>query len=234
MKLGLIVAVLFSCLSITLCSKQNGDSDLKFEVVGSDLNLRTLIRRSLEDDTEMSGSGDDETSGSGSGSGDTDDTEEGSGEVIPTTRSTLVVDPVDKSTKAPTRKQTTSKPTESNVVVINDVSTSKKPSVEVTTDKSLTTKEDEVIIVTPGDGAAKAQDGEKEVDDEEEKGGVNFTIGIIIGVVVGAILAILIILLLVYRLRKKDEGSYILDENSSQTFLRGDEDSKTAGKEYFA
>lgn len=229
MKFGLLVAVLCSCLCISFCTTQNGDSDLKFEV--SDLNLRTLIRRSLEDDTEMSGSGDDESSGSGSGSGEPDDTEEGSGEIIPTSRA-ATAGPVEQSTKAPTGKVSTKAPTDSNVVVIN-LSTSKKPVVKVTTDKALTTEDDSVIVITPDDGAGQ-KGGQGAGDDTKKEGGVNFTIGIIIGVVVGAILAILIILLLVYRLRKKDEGSYILDENSSQTFLRGDEDSKTAGKEYFA
>lgn len=66
--------------------------------------------------------------------------------------------------------------------------------------------------------------------------GVNFTVAIIVGVVVGAILSILIIVFLVYRLRKKDEGSYSLDEQSS-AMLRNDTDSpppKGKGEEYYA
>lgn len=75
--------------------------------------------------------------------------------------------------------------------------------------------------------------GNKDKHMKKGKSGVNFTVGIIIGVVVGAILAILIIVFLVYRLRKKDEGSYSLDEQSSTAFIRSEAD-KGKGKEYYA
>eukprot|EP00794_Sanderia_malayensis_P012004 gene12004-13243_t len=70
----------------------------------------------------------------------------------------------------------------------------------------------------------------------KKKPGLSFTTGIIIGVITGAILAILIILFLVYRLRKKDEGSYLLDERyyGSAPYARQEPGSPTSDKEYFA
>ena len=62
---------------------------------------------------------------------------------------------------------------------------------------------------------------------------ISFTTGIIIGVVVGALLAVLVILLLVYRLRKKDEGSYSLEEPITG-YTKQEPGSPTSGKEYFA
>ena len=62
---------------------------------------------------------------------------------------------------------------------------------------------------------------------------ISFTTVIIIGVVVGALLAVLVILLLVYRLRKKDEGSYSLDEPITG-YTKQEPGSPISGKEYLA
>ena len=62
---------------------------------------------------------------------------------------------------------------------------------------------------------------------------ISFTTGIIIGVVVGALLTVLVILLLVYRLRKKDEGSYSLEEPITG-YTKQEPGSPVSGKEYFA
>jgi len=62
---------------------------------------------------------------------------------------------------------------------------------------------------------------------------ISFTTVIIIGVVVGALLAVLVILLLVYRLRKKDEGSYSLDEPITG-YTKQEPGSPVSGKEYLA
>ena len=65
------------------------------------------------------------------------------------------------------------------------------------------------------------------------KPAISFTTGIIIGVVVGALLAVLVILVLVYRLRKKDEGSYSLEEPITG-YTKQEPGSPVSGKEYFA
>jgi len=77
-----------------------------------------------------------------------------------------------------------------------------------------------------------AQKGKKH-EVKGSKKGLSFTTGIIIGVVVGAVLALLIILFLVYRLRKKDEGSYSLEEPITG-YTKQEPGSPTSGKEYFA
>ena len=67
----------------------------------------------------------------------------------------------------------------------------------------------------------------------DSKPAISFTTGIIIGVVVGALLAVIVILLLVYRLRKKDEGSYALDEPITG-YTKQEPGSPVSEKEYFA
>ena len=69
---------------------------------------------------------------------------------------------------------------------------------------------------------------------QSETKGLSFTVGIVIGVVIGAILAILIILFLVYRLRKKDEGSYSLDEPITGYQRHDSPGSPLSEKEYYA
>eukprot|EP00112_Aurelia_sp_Birch-Aquarium-sp1_P006710 Seg1734.12 transcript_id=Seg1734.12/GoldUCD/mRNA.D3Y31 product=Syndecan protein_id=Seg1734.12/GoldUCD/D3Y31 len=67
----------------------------------------------------------------------------------------------------------------------------------------------------------------------QSKPALSFTTGIIIGVVAGAILALLVILFLVYRLRKRDEGSYSLEEPITG-YTKQEPGSPTSEKEYFA
>ena len=58
-------------------------------------------------------------------------------------------------------------------------------------------------------------------------------IGIIVGAVLGAVLIVYIIVLLVHRLRKKDEGSYSLEEPITG-YVKQEPGSPVSGKEYFA
>ena len=53
------------------------------------------------------------------------------------------------------------------------------------------------------------------------------------GAVVGLLCAILLVMVIVYRMRKKDEGSYILDEPTKRT-LGGNSYTKTPNKEFYA
>jgi hypothetical protein len=52
------------------------------------------------------------------------------------------------------------------------------------------------------------------------------------GAVVGLLCAILLVMFIVYRMRKKDEGSYILDEPTKRG--GGSSYSKTPHKEFYA
>jgi syndecan 2 len=54
------------------------------------------------------------------------------------------------------------------------------------------------------------------------------------GAVVGLLCAILLVMFIVYRMRKKDEGSYILDEPTKRTLGRGNAYTKTPNKEFYA
>lgn len=54
------------------------------------------------------------------------------------------------------------------------------------------------------------------------------------GAVVGLLCAILLVMFIVYRMRKKDEGSYILDEPTKRTLAVGNPYAKTPNKEFYA
>ena len=204
------------CFVFAVRAIQNGDKNIKFEEEGSGSetdSINNIIKKINEgkkkiiDDTEPgSGTDDEETDSSGSGESGVGEGE-GSGDVKDTyvTPTTKVKSGTDNTTP----------------VVINITLVTKKTTAE----EETTTKKFVVIQADPNPGKSSS---------EKEGTGINFTLGIIIGVVVGALLAILIIVFLVYRLRKKDEGSYSLDEQSSTAYLRTDTDNPTKGKEYFA
>lgn len=213
METKLILVTLF-CLFHTLVIAENSDG-IKFEFGGkSDRVLRSIhdamkkTPNSVNIDDNESGDG----PGSGGGGGGIDDEDEegpfsgsGSGSDKDTTEAPKV-----------TGIKSTPK-----IVVIN-----------TGTSKPATTEDDENENVIDVKTTRDPNNVEASTGDKTEKAGVKFTIGIIVGVVVGAVLAILVIVFLVYRLRKKDEGSYSLDEQSSQAFIRDDKSGQ--GKEYFA
>jgi len=193
------------------------------------------------DDTEVSGdvSGDGETKNEVGGSGDEDG---GSGDVItdappglstskkPSTKDTTVEDinttgatsSVEATKKAPTtpRPLVSKSPTTPHP---NEI-----PSFELSTSQNDVP---DVLVIEPDSPNAAHLNG-KHHKPHPKSGKINFSIGIAIGVAVGAVLAVAIILFLVYRIRKKDSGSYILDEHSSQQSMLRNEDTKS--KEYFA
>ncbi|XP_065062840.1 syndecan-2-like [Rhopilema esculentum] len=92
----------------------------------------------------------------------------------------------------------------------------------------------------------RTRGGENETEDDingniakqvgREKGSdpsLYIKIGIIVGAVLGAVLIVYIIVLLVHRLRKKDEGSYSLEEPITG-YVKQEPGSPVSGKEYFA
>jgi len=231
LRIFIVICVLFVTRSEVRSKKTPVTSRLNIEEGngGSGDPVRKVIEKSIvPDDTEASGvdsdgeidgepeegSGVDGSGGEGSGGG--------SG-VLPT-----------NMTVNPTSIQT--------VVVINngDGSTTASTTIVGTTAAIDNTVEKPVKIEhfnESGNEIPEPDVGQSAQPEDAAlaSSGVNFTVAIIVGVVVGAILSILIIVFLVYRLRKKDEGSYSLDEQSS-AMLRADTDSPPPkGKEeYYA
>jgi len=248
MKFSILIALLCTLLFTRSAEVNKSLLNVKVEEGGSGDTLINVIEKvdgETPDDTEWSGDDADDAEESGSGSGSGDDP------TIVKVNTTATVSPTFKIDTS--RLQTTQR-----VVVINDRDGS---TTVTTTDKATTKKKvdegfksvvttmgnsveddpwDTVVKNTTGDGLNEIQTDKSTGDNDSgnsgvENSGVNFTVAIIVGVVVGAILSILIIVFLVYRLRKKDEGSYSLDEPSS-AMLRADTDSPPPkGKEeYYA
>ena len=218
------------CFALACAAKtEENAGGVEFEVGGKkdDSNIKNLFNSI---NTPNKATPDDSESGDGSGEPSNNDNEiySGSGSGENETATEVILDTVkttQKPNKSTTPKITKTLPRKSSVVVITEVPTTNK----TTTDNSG----NEVRPTKPTQDPNNQPFVESE-NDEAEKAGVGFTIGIIIGVVVGAILAILVIVFLVYRLRKKDEGSYSLDESSSQAFIRDEKNTGGQGKEYFA
>lgn len=229
MKFSVILALVFFC-----ALSYAADEGIEFEVGGKTdkANIQKLYKTESPDDSE---SGD----GASSGEGATDDTESsgddngsgGSGEGIDTTPSVIVVtEKPRKTSKATTKKpKTSSQSTVVDITEVTEATTDSDPTWDTTQSNEIPT--DEKPTENPDN---TVQAGATVGGDDSKSGTVDFTVGIIVGVVVGAILAILVIVFLVYRLRKKDEGSYSLDEQSSQAFIRDEKANPGQGKEYFA
>lgn len=226
LRLLIVVCALFVTRSAVRSDKkplltyEEGDA-------GSGDTVRKVIEKNvvIPDDTESSGEGepsDDDTedeegsggSGSGEGSGYIRRT---NGTISPATTQTVVV--INNGDGASTTK----------TKIVVDVTTNDVDPVDINNNVDPNSNNNEkgfnntLSNVIPDTQQSKSTD--TLVDDTGlGNSGVNFTVAIIVGVVVGAILSILIIVFLVYRLRKKDEGSYSLDEQS-QTMLRNDADS---------
>lgn len=234
MKLEFLILVMFMSLPYTV----KGEVLLQFEGEGSEFreSINNVIGNMDSKTTDYEGSGDD-TDYSGSGE---EDTESSGGSGIPTNWT-------------PEPEDTTSEIVDINVVTTTTKTETEKPISPKTTTLSNEvdfgeTTENPVIKGNPNDRDDNGDDEgmnnsivtikgpgnpQKSTGHDEKQTGVSFTLGIIIGVVVGAILAILIIVILVYRLRKKDEGSYSLDESSTQ-FIRDPDNPQKGDKEYFA
>jgi len=215
-KLILVVLCCLLSTSVYCTDLANGDGAVKFEVGGKhdESNIKNLF-------TTMNKTPDDSESGDGSGNEDTE-IYSGSGSGEPE------VEVIDVKTVKPTAKPTkTESKSDPTVVVIHEET--KAPTKTTTLGNEVEIKRESTEDPSNTVGASTGE------QDDEKKSGVNFTVGIIVGVVVGAILAILVIVFLVYRLRKKDEGSYSLDEQSSQAFIRDEKNGGGGqGKEYFA
>ncbi|XP_057308836.1 syndecan-2-like [Hydractinia symbiolongicarpus] len=243
------LSVKLLCLFVVIISVKSNDEEkgiLKFEEGGDNMDtesINNILKKMSKkfknvDDEDSVGSGNDDEDSESSGSGDEEESGDGSGAVLPTKRVTTGTKERKKASPTVININYVSTTTEKTTTMSNNVEVKSTDTVEENNNVNEGEggeNEEKEIEVQPDDetGNNKRQVGDNNRK-KVAKGGVNFTVGIIIGVVVGAVLAILIIVFLVYRLRKKDEGSYSLDEQSSTTYLRGDTDNPTKGKEYFA
>ena len=136
------------------------------------------------------------------------------------------------STAAETRKpSSTTRTMEADPV--NDIEVINSPTAHP--DRSTVKKTSTMgnVIQEPTEDPTRIGNTAKSRRNEQSGQAISFTTGIIIGVVVGALLAVLVILLLVYRLRKKDEGSYSLEEPITG-YTKQEPGSPVSGKEYLA
>jgi len=232
--------VLLAILALTICAVA---AAIKQDMIDIDV---TTIKPSLQnvqkppfnsgDDDDDDGSGNvqaDDASGSGSGQ-PTSETPTTSKEiearVVKTPKATPSLKTIKKTTEMPTKhstehvKYTEKKPTKKSTEKVVEVKRSTEPPSERVVTVGPTTEDDDMLgggVSKDGDVAArKSEDGALEVLTKE----------VIAAVVVGGVCAIILIAFLVYRLRKRDEGSYILTDTGYKDTnkLRGD-----TGKEAF-
>lgn len=233
MEYRALVLILY-CAIVCAAVEQKLYGGVKYEMGGKEdqENIKNLMSKlSTQDDSE---SGDGE--GSGKSTDDTESSGSGSGEGMDNNDSnvpSIIVITTEKPKKTVTKEKIKSKAS-STVMVINNGDTTEKPRKKTTTKENNDPLDAKKPTVDPRNDVRRATIDDGGSNDNDVETGVNFTVGIIIGVVVGAILAILVIVFLVYRLRKKDEGSYSLDEPSSQAFIRDEKSNPGQGKEYFA
>jgi len=235
MKQGLFIVILCSIFMLNVrAAVENNMLKFQDESTGKDNSesINSLIKKltkkqNADDTTNMEGSGnDDEDSDNASGSGE----EESSGGGDGGEGSGGKPEKPDKPTKKP-------KKTTPEIIDINEGRTTKTPATKkpkTTMGNNVEEKENPFDPQDENNNIVNQQQQQAENQGDNAEGGISFTHGIIIGVVVGSILAILIIIFLVYRLRKKDEGSYSLDDQSSTQFIRDNDSPTKGGKEYFA
>jgi hypothetical protein len=193
-----------------------------------------------------------ETSGDDEGSGDmqADSSGSGSGAVLPTvptvapTVSPKTKDKIEENvvnvkvipTKSTTESETVNKAPTIMTEKVQEMTTMDTVVTTVVSSDTDGPTEDEFIMGggVAGDGVAHedevAGDGNIQASKQDKEGLRVLTKEVIAAVIVGGICAIILIAFLVYRLRKRDEGSYILTDSAYKDTnkLRGD-----PGKEAF-
>lgn len=171
------------------------------------------------DDEDVSGSGV-MSDGSGSGSG-TDEP--------PTTIDVNIISP---SRRVSTKKPRTQIRTQETTTIGNevpDVTTTKKPKDKTKTTTEMSNNAGGADTYGGGPGGGNTKDSDEPDPKALKREYQVLTTEVVAAIVVGAVCAIILIAFLVYRLRKRDEGSYALtDGGYNDTYkLKGE------GKEAF-
>lgn len=240
MRLFIVILTAFLCGLVAVVESNSKDGTV---FIDSNIDVTTIKahQRRIRSSKDSESSGDDDDDSSGDVQGDSSGSGSGVAVVTPTTASQTV---------APT--------TEEENVVRKVITVKKVPSTKSTTEpepvtKKLPTKKPEYITeevgeieTTTGDVVAKTvrptteeddmfeggigEDGNVAASKQERQGLRVLTKEVIAAVIVGGICAIILIAFLVYRLRKRDEGSYVLTDSAYKDTnkLRGD-----PGKEAF-
>ena len=120
----------------------------------------------------------------------------------------------------------------------DDISIDEVPGSPPSTSTTTTTTTTTTPSTTPFSSVHKEHDETPIISDIPENRPVSFfaqpgiLAAVIGGAVVGLLCAILLVMFIVYRMRKKDEGSYILDE--PKRTLNGNLYTKTPNREFYA
>lgn len=243
MRLFVVVLTAFLCGLVAAVDSNSKDGTV---FIDSNIDVTTIKpnQKIHSEDSESSGddedgSGDVQGDSSGSGSGvDVVVLKTESPTVVPTTEENVVskvitvkATPSSKSprkTKPPPEKASTKKPVteKPNILTeeVREIDATTGDVVAKTTVMPTTTEEDGVHAGGVGG------DGNVAASKQERQGLRVLTKEVIAAVIVGGICAIILIAFLVYRLRKRDEGSYVLTDSAYKDThkLRGD-----TGKEAF-
>lgn len=234
MRLFLVILTAFLCGLVAAVDSNSKDgpvfidSSIDVTTIKPNQKITSKDAESSGDDDDSSGDVQGDSSGSGSGAVVTPTTAQ---TVVPTTEEENVVPKVITVKKVPSTKSTTEPEP-----VTKKIPT-KKP--------EYLTEEVREIEATTGDVVAKTvspttvegmlgggieEDGNVAASKQERQGLRVLTKEVIAAVIVGGICAIILIAFLVYRLRKRDEGSYVLTDSAYKDTnkLRGD-----PGKEAF-
>lgn len=145
-----------------------------------------------------------------------------------TTESTYVASTKAEGKKPSTKATTMAKDPMTDVEIIHSPTSKaeRRTKMEATSTSNVIVNPTEDPLLAGNTAKSRGRDSGSKV-------AISFTTGIIIGVIVGVLLAVIVILLLVYRLRKKDEGSYSLEEPITG-YVKQDQGSAISDKEYFA
>ncbi|XP_031566478.1 syndecan-2-like [Actinia tenebrosa] len=233
MRLFIVILTAFLCGLVAAADSNSKDGTM---FIDSNIDVTTIKPNQKISSKDSESSGDDDD-----GSGDVQGDSSGSG-------SGVVVTPIT------TASQKTVRPTTREENVVPKVTVKKIPSTKPTTEPEavtsskkpdILTEEVGKITTTTGDAVSKTvrptteedmygggvgNDGNVAARKQEKAGLRVLTKEVIAAVIVGGICAIILIAFLVYRLRKRDEGSYVLTDSAYKDTnkLRGD-----PGKEAF-
>jgi len=175
------------------------------------------------DDEDVSGSG---VMSDGSGSGSGTDEPPTTIDVNPTTIDVSVISP---SRRVSTRTQIRTQETTTIGNEVPNVTTTKKPKDKTKPTTEISNNAGGADTYGGGPGGGNTKEGDDSDPKALKREYQVLTTEVVAAIVVGAVCAIILIVFLVYRLRKRDEGSYALtDGGYNDTYkLKGE------GKEAF-
>lgn len=247
----LIFVLLGFSLGQKTTSDKHGDGTFFFEDTQGDSNIEgSAVDREFSDLDHSSGKGVDDEDSPGSGSGPSEDDDSGSGgpeifHVVSTGATSTSTTPVAISTT--TTKKPVAQPPVEKVPNKGTSDENRIPEIPDSEVKETSTKK--IDSVAPPTLAAPAGPSDKE-DHNQQDNNINILkqkqdersssffarpgilAAVVGGAVVGLLCAILLVMFIVYRMRKKDEGSYALDEPKRSPTVNSY--TRSSNKEFYA